>query len=129
MTFKCFEDILSWKLSRALAKDVYLTLNVHSKPQNNFISNQMFRSSGSIMDNIAEGFERGGNKEFLQYLWIAKTSAGELRSQFYRAYDLQLISEEEFLDFKHRIEEVSRVIFGLIKSIKESSVTGQKYKI
>ena len=129
MNFKSFEDIQSWKLSRILAKDVYLTFGRHSDRQITFITNQMLRSSGSIIDNIAEGFERGGNKEFLQYLWIAKASAGELRSQFYRAYDLQLISDDEFLDFKNRVEEISRVIYGLIKAIKESTITGQKYKV
>ncbi|MEJ6583967.1 MAG: four helix bundle protein [Crocinitomicaceae bacterium] len=100
------------------------------KPKSYFgvINNQIIRASGSIMDNIAEGFERSGNKEFLQYLWIAKASAGECRSQIYRAYDLSLITESEFEGFKCKTEEISRTIYGLIKSIKDSEFKGQKYK-
>lgn len=99
------------------------------KPTSYFsaINNQLIRASGSIMDNIAEGFERGGNKEFLQYLWIAKASAGECRSQIYRAYDLQVLNQIEFDYFKGKTEEISRVLYGLIKSIKASEWKGQKY--
>jgi four helix bundle protein len=127
MSFKRFEDIKAWQLSRAFSKEIYIKFTEKPKSYFGVINNQIIRASGSIMDNIAEGFERGGNKEFLQYLWIAKASAGECRSQIYRAYDLSLITESEFEGFKCKTEEISRTIYGLIKSIKDSEFKGQKY--
>jgi four helix bundle protein len=126
MTFKRFEDIKAWQLSRAFSKEIYIKFTENPNSYFGVINNQIIRASGSIMDNIAEGFERGGNKEFLQYLWIAKASAGECRSQIYRGYDL--ITESEFEDFKIKTEEISRTIYGLIKSIKTSDFKGQKYQ-
>ena len=127
MNFTRFEDIKAWQLSRTFSKEIYLKFTEKPKSYFSVINNQIIRASGSVMDNIAEGFERGGNKEFLQYLWIAKASAGECRSQIYRAYDLKLITESEFEDFKSKTEEISRTIYGLIKSIKNSDFKGQKY--
>ncbi len=127
MNFTRFEDIKAWQLSRTFSKEIYLKFTEKPKSYFDVINNQIIRASGSVMDNIAEGYERGGNKEFLQYLWIAKASAGECRSQIYRAYDLSLITESEFEDFKSKAEEISRTIYGLIKSIKASEFKGQKY--
>ncbi|WP_309281245.1 four helix bundle protein [Fluviicola sp.] len=79
------------------------------------------------MDNIAEGFERGGNKEFLQYLWISKASAGKSRSRLYRALDFGMIQENEFLILKTRAEMLSVGIYGLIVQIRKSEHKGQKF--
>jgi four helix bundle protein len=87
----------------------------------------MMRSSGSIMDNIAEGFGRGGDKEFKQFLWISKGSASELRSQIYRAYDREFFSEPAFKMIMEKANEVEKMIKGLINHIRRSDLKGLKY--
>ena len=77
-----FEDIEAWKLARILSKEVHQLLKLDIYNSDKRLKSQMYGSSGSVMDNIAEGYGRGGNKEFSQYLWIAKGSAAELKSQF-----------------------------------------------
>jgi four helix bundle protein len=88
----------------------------------------MLRASGSIADNIAEGFERGGNKEFIQFLFISKGSCGELRSQFHRCKLRNLIDEKVFEKFCDQIRTVSVKISNLINYLKNSKLKGNKYK-
>jgi four helix bundle protein len=103
---KRFEELEVWKESRSLSKDIYNQFKSRERFADRPLALQIIRSSGSVTDNIAEGFERGGNKEFLQYLWISKASAGECRSQLYRAFDSELLSQEE-LDALPRIEDLT----------------------
>jgi four helix bundle protein len=124
---KRFEELDIWKESRVLSKDIYYFFKTKNNGYDRPLCNQIIRSSGSVVDNIAEGFERGGNKEFLQYLWISKASAGECRSQLYRALDQDVISDEEFDNLKCRVEMLSVKIFKFIKYLKESDFKGQKY--
>ena len=91
-----FEDIISWKEARELNKLLGRMVDSGRLKKNFRLINQIEGSAGSIMDNIAEGFERGGNKELVQYLFIAKASCGELRSQLYRALDRRYINQNEF---------------------------------
>ena len=89
-----FEDLEVWKLAREQAKAIYVLTNEGSFAKDFSLKDQINRSAGSAMDNIAEGFERFTNKEFAQYLIISKGSNGEVRSQLYRAFDKGYITEE-----------------------------------
>ena len=86
-SYKNFEDLDVWQKSRELNLKLFNLLSTHTDFKNGFLVNHIYKTSGSIMDNIAEGFERGGNKEFIQFLYYSKGSAGELRSHIYRAFD------------------------------------------
>ena len=95
-TIKRFEDILSWQKARELNKFIGDLIDKGKFKHSYKLIDQIESSSGSIMDNIAEGFERGGNKEFIQFLYISKGSCGEFRSQLYRALDRKYLAEDEF---------------------------------
>jgi four helix bundle protein len=127
-TFQRFEDILAWQKARILCKllNGYTLKNLFSRDFK--LVGQIKGSSGSAMDNIAEGFERGGNREFIQFLFISKGSAGETRSQLYRALDNEYISEKEFREAYDLAEEVSKLVAGLINHLKSSDIKGDKYK-
>jgi four helix bundle protein len=95
-TIERFEDLDIWKEARLLSKEI-IRLSKNTELKTDYkLRDQIKNASGSVMDNIAEGFERDGNLEFRQFLSIAKGSAGESRSQLYRIYDSEYISEEEF---------------------------------
>ena len=123
-----FEDIKSWQLARELCKFIhsYTLKDLFSKDYR--LVGQIKGSSGSIMDNIAEGFERNGRKEFIQFLSIAKGSSGELRSQLYRAIDNEYITNEEFDRAFKLCEEVSKLISGFMVYLNQSEIKGSKYK-
>src|SRR5215210_2571214 len=95
-TIKRFEDILSWQKAREFNRKIGDMIDSGRLKHNFRLINQIEGSAGSIMDNIAEGFERSGNREFLQFLYISKGSCGEFRSQLYRAIDRNYIQKEEF---------------------------------
>jgi len=122
-----FEDLVVWQLARELAKDVYHLTQKEHFSRDFSLKDQINKSAGSIMDNIAEGFERGGNKEFSQFLFIAKGSCGEVRSQLYRALDRKHIDEAEFESAKNKAVEVSKQLSGFIKYLKNSGIKGTKY--
>lgn len=88
----CFEDLIIWQKARELCKDIHRITKYETFSHDYKFKNQINSSSGSVMDNIAEGFERNGNKEFIQFLYIAKGSCGEVRSQLWRAYDFEYIN-------------------------------------
>jgi len=117
---KRFEDIKAWQLARKLVKQVY-KLTSSGKFQRDFsLKDQIRRAAVSIMSNISEGFERNSTKEFIQFLYIARGSAGEVRSQLYVALDLGYIDEENFQKIFSKVEETSKAIFGFIRYLESS---------
>jgi four helix bundle protein len=94
-TIKSFEEIEAWQRARPLSKEIFELKIFGSFSKDYRLRDQINRSTGSIMDNIAEGFERGGTKEFIQFLAIAKGSAGEVRSQLYRARDRKHLNDDQ----------------------------------
>jgi four helix bundle protein len=113
-TIKAFEEVQAWQKARLLADRIFKLTLEGSFARDFKLRDQINGSSGSVMDNIAEGFERNGNREFVQFLSIAKGSAGEVRSQLYRAMDRSHITKQEFENLKDEVAEVSRLIFGLM---------------
>ncbi|MBN2174742.1 MAG: four helix bundle protein [Bacteroidales bacterium] len=126
--FKKFEEIEAWKKTRTLCRHIYKESNEASFQKEYTLMNQLKRSSGSIMDNIAEGFERGGNKEFIHFLFISKGSAAETKSQLYRALDQNLLTNERFNSLYDLANEISYMIGKLIHYLKESDFKGIKFK-
>ena len=123
-----FEELDGWKMARDLTKDIY-RISSETKFSGDFVlCNQIRSASISIMSNIAEGFERDGNKEFSNFLSIAKGSAGEVRSQLYVAMDQNYISNSDFETIYKKADENGRLIGGLMKYLRTSDVRGLKFK-
>ena len=127
-TIKKFEDITAWQQARILSKSIYELTNVKPFSNDFDLKSQIRRASGSVMDNIAEGFERGGRIEFIQFLGISKASAAEVRSQLYRAQDQDYISKETFEELYKLSDDVGKMIGGLMSYLNKSDIKGEKYK-
>lgn len=120
MKIERFEDIEVWKLSRELIKSIYRITESDKFCRDFDLKRQIRRASISIISNISEGFERRSNKEFVQFLFIAKGSAGEVRSQLYIAYDLDYVSINDLEELKKRIEIISKSLSGFIKYLRST---------
>ena len=127
-TITKFEDLEIWQVARQLAKEIHVISKETDLKTDYRFKEQIKSSSGSVMDNIAEGFERDGNLEFRQFLSIAKGSAGESRSQIYRLYDFEYISEEKFLDLKNKYENLSGKIKNFITYLNKKDYKGNKFQ-
>lgn len=127
-TIETFEQIISWQEARLLNKKIGKLIDDGTFKTSFRLINQIEGSAGSVMDNIAEGFERGGNKEFIQFLYIAKASCAELRSQLYRSLDRKYIIETEFEDLSIHAKKISSLIQKLISYLEQSETKGIKYK-
>lgn len=127
-TIKRFEEIISWQEARELNKTIGSLIDTNRFKTNFRLINQIEGSAGSIMDNIAEGFERGGNRESIQFLFISKSSCGELRSQLYRAIDRNYITQQEFDNLSVHAMKISSLIQKLITYLEDSEIRGLKYK-
>lgn len=125
---KKFEDLICWQKARTLNKRIYEIVKREKFDFDYEMINQIRRCGISIVSNIAEGFERDGNKEFISFLSTAKASAGELRAQLYLSRDLDYLSEKEFTELKSAALEVSKIISGLMNHLKQSEIRGRKFK-
>ena len=125
---KDFEELAIFQKARELSKKIYPVTNKDGFKSDYRFVQQIRAAAGSIMDNIAEGFERGGNKEFLNFLYIAKGSCGEVRSQLIRANDVGYLTEEEYNELYTECRKLSAGIMNFIKEIKARNLTGAKFK-
>lgn len=114
MTFKRFEDILVWQKSLILAEKIYV---IFGNIRDLGFRDQIQRSAVSVMNNIAEGYERKGNKEFRQFLYISKGSCGEVRSMLILAKNLKLSDQKTIEELLLLAEEISKMLSGLIKTL------------
>lgn len=125
-TIQSFEEIDSWKKAREVCRVLGEYIK-QGKFQNNFrLIQQIEGASGSVMDNIAEGFERGSKGEFITFLGYAKGSCGELRSQLYRAADRDYITTEEFDLLKNEVMQISRLLQNFIGYLCKSELPGTR---
>jgi four helix bundle protein len=123
-----FEDIEAWKLARVLTNRIYDCTIVGEFGRDFGLRDQIRRAAVSVVSNIAEGYERDGDKEFIQFLFVAKASCGELRAQLYIAHDRLYINDEQFNELFNRALQVSKMISGLIKYLRQSQMSGKKYR-
>jgi four helix bundle protein len=129
MTIRRFEELEIWINARSLCTKIR-ELSIHSALSKDFsLKDQILRSSGSVMDNIAEGYERDGRKEFIQFLYISKGSLGETRSQLNRCFDAEHISEQQFDDLVKDCLHLSVKIKNFINYLSGSEFDGHKKKI
>ncbi|MEY4594676.1 MAG: hypothetical protein RIQ47_1086 [Bacteroidota bacterium] len=126
-TIKRFEELESWKLARKLVVTFYKESTKGSLSSDYKLRDQMRGACISIMSNLAEGFERNGNREFIQFCYIAKASAGEFRSQLYIATDLGYFNKQTSDELMQLVLEVTRLISGLIRYLCNSNLSGAKY--
>lgn len=114
-----FEDLVAWQKARALTKSVYQVTKRGDFAKDFGLANQMQRAAVSVMSNIAEGFERGRRSEFHQFLSVAKSSCGEVRSQLYVALDVGYLQKPTFDNLMKQAEEVSRIVGGLRAAVQK----------
>ncbi|MGZ3883146.1 MAG: four helix bundle protein [Bacteroidia bacterium] len=126
-TLKKFEDIEAWQLAREICKEIY-TLTYNDPFSKDYrLKDQVKGSSGSMMDNTADGFERDGRKGFIQFLSYGKGSAGELRSQLYRELEANHITKERFDELYVKAERYSKMIRGLMNYLSKTEIKARKY--
>ena len=123
-----FEDIEAWGKARELTKEIYAKTATGEFGRDFGLRDQIRRAAVSVLSNIAEGFERGGNREFLQFLSQAKGSAGEIKAQLYVALDAGFITEEDFKRLYQETTKIGQLIGGFMKYLSESTLKGTKFK-
>ena len=127
-TIQKFEDLKVWQKSRELCQEISLLISKGNFSKDFGLKDQINRSSGSIMDNIAEGFGRKGNLEFINFLTYSSGSVCECKSQLYRAQDRKYITEEKRIELSALADDIGKMISSLIKYLGGSELKGTKFK-
>ena len=123
-----FEDLGVWKLAKDVANKIYDITSLGEFSKDFVLRDQIRRAAVSIFSNIAEGFERNGNKEFINFLYIAKASCGEVRSQLIFAMDRKYISKTQYERIQKQLFTLSKQLAGFIKYLRNSNVKGARFK-
>lgn len=123
-----FEDILAWQKGRELTQLIYRATRKGEFAKDFALRDQIRRAVISITSNIAEGFERGGNKEFIQFLSHSKGSCGEVRSQLYVALDEAYVNQTQWQQLHDRCLEISRLLDGFVKYLQQTEIKGRKFQ-
>ena len=127
-TITTFCEIEAWKKTREATKLVYEITGVGDFARDYGLKDQLRRSSVSVMSNIAEGFERDGNREFRNFLSIAKGSCGEVRSHLFVALDQNFINDVQFNGLNETFEQIGKMIGGLMNYLSQSDIRGKKFR-
>ena len=128
MAVRVFEDLEVWKEARRLTQRIYQLTKDESFAKDFGLRDQIRRAAVSIMSNIAEGFERGGNQEFVQFLYVAKASCGEVRSQVYVALDQSYVANAAVDELTNSFKRLSSMISNLITYLRKSGMKGEKFR-
>jgi four helix bundle protein len=126
--FQRFTELEVWEYSKTLASDIYRKTSEGPFNRDWSLRDQMRKAAVSIPSNIAEGFERGGTGEFINFLSIAKGSNGELITQLYIAYDIGYLSKEDYENLVQRAQKIGKMLGGFMKYLKKSGIKGTKYR-
>ncbi|HTK72236.1 MAG TPA: four helix bundle protein [Croceibacterium sp.] len=127
-TVRCFEDLNGWKKARELSREIYFVTRSGPLARDFALRDQMRRAAVSVMANVAEGFGRGGNKEFIQFLGHARGSATEVKSHLYVALDSGELPQVEFDRLYRLASETEALISGLMRYLQNSDSRGRKFK-
>jgi four helix bundle protein len=122
-TIKSFEELKVWKDSRQIVKEIYYTVENFPKRENYGLISQITRASVSIMSNIAEGFARDSNKEFIRFLIISRGSIAEVQSDLFVALDLGFITQDRFTEIYEQLDKLGKQVNGLIKYLRNHKLT------
>ncbi len=128
MQVKIFEDLEIWKDARRLTQAIYRLTTTEKFSKDFGLRDQIRRAAVSIMSNIAEGYERGGNQEFTQFLYVAKGSCGEVRSQLYIALDQGYTEQKQTNELMESFKRLSSMVSNLITYLRNSGMKGEKFK-
>jgi len=128
-TIARFEDLEAWQKARVLARDLYVLSGTGDFARDRILRDQMRRAAVSVLSNIAEGFERRGNAELVQFLSVARGSVGELRAQLFVASDCGYLDSTQFAKLYAMAEEISAKLGALIAYLRRSGMKGVKFKV
>lgn len=118
-----------WQASRVLNQEVFMEVLQKESIQDYALKDQLNRSAGSVMDNIAEGFGRGGNKEFINFLGFSLGSLSEVESQLLRGFDRSYLNDSQLEKFEESIKELRGMLISFSNYLRKAGIRGSKFKV